>query len=72
MDYIKCSRYSDYRKALSEVKTIQIKTETKRRLDKLGRKGETYDAIIRKLINSYQKNRIPNSAIIAPLRGRFR
>jgi hypothetical protein len=35
------------------VRTIQVKNDTKRRLDSLGRKGDTYDAIIRKLIDSY-------------------
>ncbi len=41
---------------LSKVSTIQVKDETKHRLDLLGRKGDTYDDIIRKLITSYTKN----------------
>jgi predicted CopG family antitoxin len=41
---------------LAKVRTIQLKDETKHRLERLGRKGDTYDDIIRKLINSYTKN----------------
>jgi hypothetical protein len=41
---------------LSETKTIQVKNETKQKLDDLGKKGETYDAIIWKLINVYAKH----------------
>jgi len=40
---------------LGQAKTIQIKSDTKRRLDELGKKGETYDAIIRKLLATYEK-----------------
>lgn len=39
---------------LRRVKTIQVKPGTKRELDMVGRKGETYDAIIRKLIANYK------------------
>jgi hypothetical protein len=38
---------------MSRVKTIQVKSETKRKLEMLGRKGDTYDDIVRKLIDSY-------------------
>lgn len=40
---------------MDQVKTIQVKDETKRKLAKLGSKGETYDDIIRKLIHSHAK-----------------
>jgi len=38
---------------LDQIKTIQVKDETKRKLVKLGSKGDTYDDIIRKLIHSH-------------------
>ena len=41
------------RPTLNRVKTIQIRNDTKRRLDLLGRKGDTYDAVIRRLIDHY-------------------
>lgn len=41
---------------MSKIRTIQVRDETKHRLDMLGRKGDTYDDIIRKLINNYAKN----------------
>lgn len=41
---------------MSKVRTIQVRDETKHRLDMLGRKGDTYDDIIRKLINNYARN----------------
>lgn len=41
---------------MRETKTIQVKSETKRKLDDLGKKGETYDAIICKLINVYTRH----------------
>lgn len=44
---------------LGKVRTIQVKDETKRRLDSLGRKGDTYDDVIRKLITSYARNLAP-------------
>ncbi len=37
-------------KAKREMTTIQISKETREMLKQLGRKGETYDDIIRKLI----------------------
>jgi len=37
------------------VKTIQVKADTKRQLDAIGSKGDTYDVIIRKLIETYLK-----------------
>ena len=40
---------------LNEASTIQLKRQTKRRLDELGRKGETYDDIVRELIRVYEK-----------------
>ena len=43
---------------LSQVKTIQVRVETKRRLEMLGKKGDTFDDIICKLINSYSNLRI--------------
>jgi hypothetical protein len=38
---------------LPRVRTIQVRNDTKRRLDLLGRKGDTYDAVIRRLIDHY-------------------
>lgn len=38
---------------LDRVKTIQVKSDTKVKLDSIGRKGDTYDVIIRKLIEIY-------------------
>ena len=35
---------------MSQVRTIAVKPETWERLTELGRKGDTYDAIIRRLI----------------------
>ena len=43
---------------LSQVKTIQVRVETKHRLEMLGKKGDTFDDIICKLINSYLNLRI--------------
>jgi len=42
---------------LSEVKTIQVRVETKRRLEMLGKKGDTFDDVICKLIDSYLNQR---------------
>jgi hypothetical protein len=41
-----------------------VKADTKRKLDLVGRKGETYDAIIRKLIESYLR---ANGSLALPL-----
>jgi len=43
---------------LGQVKTIQVRIETKRRLEMLGKKGDTFDDVIRKLIDSYLNQRI--------------
>ncbi len=40
---------------LGKVTTIQVKDETKHRLEMLGRKGDTYDDVIRKLLNNYDE-----------------
>lgn len=40
---------------LGKVRTIQVKDETKHRLERLGRKGDTYDDVIRKLLNNYDR-----------------
>ncbi len=45
---------------MGKVRTIQVKEETKHRLDSLGRKGDTYDDVIRKLINNYTKRSLPH------------
>jgi spore germination protein GerM len=42
---------------LSQVKTIQVRVETKRRLEMLGKKGDTFDDVICKLIDSYVTQR---------------
>jgi hypothetical protein len=36
-----------------ELTTIQIKKETREKLKKLGVKGETYDAVIARLVDFY-------------------
>lgn len=38
-----------------ELTTIQLTKETKKRLDKHGIRKETYDAILNKLVDSYEK-----------------
>ena len=35
--------------------TIRVSRETKRRLDEIGRKGETYDDIIRRLLECSER-----------------
>lgn len=49
---------------LSQVKTIQVRVETKRRLEMLGKKGDTFDDVICKLIDSYINKR---SVEVAPV-----
>ncbi len=44
-------------KAKREMTTIQISKETREMLKELGRKGETYDDIIRRLIKLARKSR---------------
>ncbi|MHC1602380.1 MAG: DUF7557 family protein [Methermicoccaceae archaeon] len=39
---------------MGEYTTIQISKETKERLAQLGRKGDTYEAIIRRLLDAYE------------------
>jgi len=41
------------------ITTIQVKETTREKLKDLGRKGETYDHIIEKLLQIYQKKAIP-------------
>lgn len=36
---------------MTENTTIQISVDTKKELDKLGKKGDTYDQIIQELLN---------------------
>ena len=43
---------------MPNAKTIQVRPETKRQLDKLGAKGDTYDAIIRKLIVFFERSNL--------------
>ena len=38
---------------MAEITTIKLSKKTKERLAKLGRKGETYEEIIKKMLNSY-------------------
>lgn len=42
---------------MSEVTTVKIKRDTKKMLAELGKKEDTYDDIIRKLIQFYIKNK---------------
>lgn len=44
---------------MSKITTIQVRDETKHKLDRLGRKGDTYDDVIRKLINKYNRDLMP-------------
>ena len=37
--------------------SIQISRNTKEELDKIGKKGDTYDSIVRRLIKSGHENR---------------
>jgi len=46
---------------LSQVKTIQVRVETKHRLEILGKKGDTFDDVICILIDSYLNQRIVNA-----------
>jgi len=39
---------------LNNARTIQVKASTKRKLDELGRKGDTYDKIISELVKFYE------------------
>jgi len=41
---------------LPETKTVQLKSSTKKRLDSLGTKGDTYDRIIRRLIAFFESS----------------
>lgn len=36
--------------------TIQISRKTKTQLDNIGKKGDTYDSIIQKLLKNYDEN----------------
>jgi len=50
---------------LTDAKTIQVRSNTKKQLDRLGAKGDTYDAIIARLIvffDSLSKNDNLNEA----------
>jgi predicted CopG family antitoxin len=42
---------------MSEITTIKIKKETRKALAELGKKNDTYDDIIRGLIDFYKKNK---------------
>ena len=55
---------------LDTVKTIQVRADTKRKLDSIGRKGDTYDMIICKLIEAYLtvSGRFPSSLAVASQR----
>ena len=50
---------------LNQVKTIQVRVETKRRLEMLGRKGDTFDDVICKLLDSYMNLRGLNVTPVA-------
>jgi transcriptional regulator len=41
---------------MSTKTTIQISRETKTKLNELGKKGDSYDAIIQKLLKNYDEN----------------
>ncbi|MEM2175486.1 MAG: hypothetical protein QXI58_07710 [Candidatus Micrarchaeia archaeon] len=40
----------------AEITTIKLKKQTKKMLEELGKKNETYDDIIKKLIEYYYKS----------------
>jgi len=42
--------------------TLQVRTETRDRLKSIGHKGESYDAIINRLLDSETKGRTPLSS----------
>lgn len=41
---------------MSTKTTIQISRETKTKLNELGKKGDSYDTIIQKLLKNYDEN----------------
>lgn len=41
---------------MDEVTTVKVSKHTKAKLSELGRKGETYEEIIQKLIHFYKNN----------------
>jgi hypothetical protein len=43
--------------------TLQVKTETRDRLKSIGKKGESYDAIINRLLDNKTKVRTPLSSV---------
>lgn len=51
----------------NEAKTIQVRRDTKLKLDGLGAKGETYDQIIKRLIAFYEKCNATTQAAVDSL-----
>ena len=42
---------------MSEITTIKVKKETREQLASIGRKGETYEDIIQRLLKYYKEHR---------------
>lgn len=53
---------------MPDAKTIQVRSSTKRQLDRLGTKGDTYDTIIRKLILFFERHGDLNDTSEKPLK----
>ena len=47
---------------MKRVTTIQVKDDTKHKLDLIGSKGDSYDDIIRRLLKNYQNDTRPTKA----------
>jgi len=50
---------------LGQVKTIQVRVQTKHRLEMLGKKGDTFDDVISKLIDSYLNKQIAEASPVS-------
>ena len=53
---------------MSETKTIKVSEETHQDLTDLGSKGESYDAIIRRLIEKWEATELTDEQIDAAIR----
>lgn len=46
---------------MDEITTIRLTKKTKTRLDEIGKKSETHDDIVNKLLDSYEKDLLENN-----------
>ena len=53
---------------MSETKTVKVSEETHQDLTDLGSKGESYDAIIRRLIEKWEATELTDEQIDAAIR----